>query len=77
MEHDAVHVLATDAHDVKNRPPVLSEGRDAVSKRFGDDFARVLVLDNPAAIIAGQPLPSSRRAANERMKSAVRDSCAS
>ena len=77
MEHDAVHVLATDAHDVKNRPPILSEGRDAVSKRFGGDFARVLVLDNPAAIIAGQPLPFSRRAANERLKSAVRDSRAS
>jgi protein-tyrosine phosphatase len=77
MEHGAVHVLATDAHDVKNRPPILSEGRDAVSKRFGGDFARVLVLDNPAAIIAGQPLPFSRRAAIQRLKTAVTDSCAS
>jgi len=57
LDHDAVHVLATDAHDDKNRPPILSEARDAVSKRFGADAARALVLDNPAAIVAGRPLP--------------------
>ncbi len=57
LDHDAVHVLATDAHDDQNRPPILSEARDAVSKRFGADAARALVLDNPAAIVAGRPLP--------------------
>jgi len=57
LERNVVHVLATDAHDDKNRPPILSEARDAVSKRFGDDLARALVLDNPAAIVSGQPLP--------------------
>jgi tyrosine-protein phosphatase YwqE len=55
-----VHVLATDAHDDKNRPPILSEARDVVSKHFGAELARTLVLDNPAAIVAGQSLPSSR-----------------
>ena len=54
--------VATNAHDDKNRPPILSEARDAVSKRFGADFARALVLDNPAAIVAGQPLPIPRHA---------------
>ena len=51
LEHDGVHVLATDAHDDKNRPPILSEARDAVSKRFGADVARALVLDNPTAVV--------------------------
>jgi len=37
LDHDAVHVLATRRHDDKNRPPILSEARDAVSKRFGAD----------------------------------------
>jgi protein-tyrosine phosphatase len=59
LEHDAVHVLATDAHNDKNRPPILSGARDVVSKRFGDDLARALVLDNPSAIVAGQSLPFS------------------
>jgi tyrosine-protein phosphatase YwqE len=61
LDHDAVHVLATDAHDDKNRPPILSEARDAVSKRFHADVARALVVDHPAAIVAG-PLPFPRRA---------------
>ena len=57
LEHDAVHVLATDAHDDRNRPPILSEARVAVSKRFGADVARALVLDNPTAVVSGEPLP--------------------
>lgn len=57
LEHEAVHVLATDAHDDKNRVPILSQARDVVAKRFGSDLARRLVLDNPAAIVASRALP--------------------
>jgi tyrosine-protein phosphatase YwqE len=60
LERNTVHVIASDAHDDKHRKPILSEARDAVSKSFGADFAQALVLENPAAIIAGLPLPSSR-----------------
>jgi protein-tyrosine phosphatase len=83
LEHHVVHVLATDAHDDKNRPPILSEARDAVSKRFGADLAHTLVLDNPAAIVAGQPLPCSQRTqprkpeAKEHLENGVKDSFAS
>jgi protein-tyrosine phosphatase len=59
LENDAVHVLASDAHDHEHRKPILSEARDAVSKRFGADLARALVQDNPEAISSGQPLPPS------------------
>jgi len=61
LDHEAVHVLATDAHDNKDRPPVLSEARDLVSKRLGTDRARVLVLDNPSAIVAGGAVPAPGR----------------
>ena len=61
LERNAVHVIASDAHDDKHRKPILSEARDAVSRSFGADFAQALVLENPAAIIAGLPLPSSRK----------------
>jgi protein-tyrosine phosphatase len=57
IEQDAVHVLASDAHDDKRRRPILSEARRYVSTRFGPDLARSLVQDNPLAIISGQPLP--------------------
>jgi protein-tyrosine phosphatase len=57
LERNAVHVLATDAHDDRRRTPILSEARETVSKRFGEDYACRLVQDNPAAIVAGQPAP--------------------
>jgi protein-tyrosine phosphatase len=57
LEHNLVHVLATDAHDGKVRKPILSEARDCVAKRFSPDFARALVQDNPEAIVTGRPFP--------------------
>jgi len=35
------------------------------SKSFGADFARALVLENPAATIEGLPPPSSRETSRE------------
>jgi protein-tyrosine phosphatase len=57
LQHEAVHVLATDAHDAKNRVPVLSAARKAAEEVCGAEVARALVDDNPRAIITGQPLP--------------------
>jgi len=62
LENDAVHVLASDAHDDRYRKPILSEARDAVSRHFGADVARELVLDNPDAIVNGRTLPHPRPA---------------
>jgi protein-tyrosine phosphatase len=57
MERDAVHVLATDAHDVTNRPPILSKACEIAARWANQDIARVLVNENPHAIVTGQPLP--------------------
>jgi protein-tyrosine phosphatase len=57
LERDAVHVLATDAHDSKHRIPALSAARDKVAKLRGDEVARALVDDNPRAIISDKRLP--------------------
>ena len=57
LEHHAVHVLATDAHDLGNRPPVLSTARDAAAAICGEDVAEALVETNPRAIVTNQPLP--------------------
>ena len=57
LEHDSVHVLATDAHDTEKRLPVLSAGRDAAAEICGEDVAEALVEGNPRAIINAQPLP--------------------
>jgi protein-tyrosine phosphatase len=57
LEHQATHVLATDAHDVEKRVPILSRARDAAAEICGEEIAEALVAANPAAIIANQPLP--------------------
>jgi len=57
LKRDAVHFLATDAHDTKRRPPVLSAGRDEVAEICGQDVAKALVEENPRAVINGKPLP--------------------
>jgi protein-tyrosine phosphatase len=57
LEHQAVHVLATDAHDTEKRIPILSSARDEAVKLCGRDVADALVEANPRAIIGNQPLP--------------------
>jgi len=64
LEHDAVHVLATDAHDARYRKPILSEAREIVIKKFGPNVADALVNENPRAIIAGKALPFFHSAAS-------------
>lgn len=44
-------LLATDAHDVFNRPPLLSEGLAALRHQFGETLAQRMVFDKPAQIL--------------------------
>jgi len=57
LKRQAVHVLASDGHDTKHRPPVLSEARDAAAEHCGKEVAQALVEDNPSAVVSGQTLP--------------------
>jgi protein-tyrosine phosphatase len=57
LEQQAVHVLATDAHDLEKRVPILSTARDAAVEICGAEIAEALVESNPRAIINNQPLP--------------------
>jgi protein-tyrosine phosphatase len=57
LERDAVHFLATDAHDTKHRVPILSAARKELTEMLGADIANALVYDNPRAVITGKPLP--------------------
>lgn len=52
-----VHFLATDAHNTSSRPPLLSEARDLVAKRYGTEYATFLCEDNPRAAYEGTQLP--------------------
>lgn len=59
LEHEAVHVIASDAHDTKHRTPVLSRARDLAATICGADVAEAMVEHNPQAMLQGQPLPYS------------------
>jgi protein-tyrosine phosphatase len=57
FQREAVHILATDAHSVEGRPPILSAARDAITHSYGAAVAQALTDGNPRAVVTGQPLP--------------------
>ena len=54
-----VHFLATDAHDLKSRPPVMSEAYKIVEEKFGHELAERLCVTNPLAAFEGKPIPDA------------------
>lgn len=48
-------LAATDAHNQEHRPPLLSEGREALRQRYGDTIAQAMVFDKPARIWGLEP----------------------
>jgi protein-tyrosine phosphatase len=56
LERSLVHVLSSDAHDVRHRPPVLADAVQAAGRLIGSEAARRLVDANPRAILEGREL---------------------
>jgi protein-tyrosine phosphatase len=54
LERGVVTVIATDAHNLKRRPPSLDEGRDAAAVIVGEAMANKLVVHNPWKIASCQ-----------------------
>ncbi|HEY4934478.1 MAG TPA: CpsB/CapC family capsule biosynthesis tyrosine phosphatase [Terriglobales bacterium] len=52
---DAVHVVASDAHDTRHRPPVLSAAYERVRILTNKSVAQTLFVDNPGAIVSAEP----------------------
>ena len=76
LRRGLIHVLATDSHDVRYRPPVLSEAVRAAAVEVGETAARRLVDDTPRAILDGreveleEPVPRMpRRGLGARLRS--------
>ena len=51
-----VHLIASDAHSVKRRPPRLSAAREQVRRRWGADAESLLFENNPRAVVSGRPI---------------------
>ncbi|MGA9754523.1 MAG: CpsB/CapC family capsule biosynthesis tyrosine phosphatase [Desulfobaccales bacterium] len=50
-----IHLLATDTHNLRNRPPVLSPALIELTRLVGEKRARAMVHDIPEKIIQGEP----------------------
>jgi hypothetical protein len=50
-----IHLLATDAHDPQNRPPLLSQAVTELSRLVGEPRARAMVTGIPEKINKGEP----------------------
>ncbi len=51
LDDGLVHILATDSHHPKMRPPLLAEGRQAAAGRVGEQEAERMVVTRPRGII--------------------------
>ncbi len=51
LEHNLAHVIASDAHALTKRSPILSAGVEKAARAIGEQRARAMVEDVPAAIL--------------------------
>jgi protein-tyrosine phosphatase len=51
LEHNLVQIIASDAHDGKRRPPILSAAVQVARKIVGDERAEAMVTSIPQAIL--------------------------
>jgi protein-tyrosine phosphatase len=56
LDKGMVSVVASDGHNLKQRPPILSEARRLLRKKYSEETANALCSLNPAAIVAGKPV---------------------
>jgi protein-tyrosine phosphatase len=54
MKENLVHFVATDSHDDKYRPPKIQKCAKYISKKFGEEFTRKLLVENPQKILLNQ-----------------------
>jgi protein-tyrosine phosphatase len=70
LSESRVHLLATDAHDNRRRPPLLAEGKAAAVARVGAAEAERLVATNPLNILenvlSSDLMPALGEAGQER-----------
>ncbi len=59
-----VHVIASDAHNVRGRPPLMREAMLAAAEIVGEEYAEAMVDAAPRALIEGREpeLPELKRA---------------
>ena len=54
LERGCVHLIASDAHDLSYRPPGLERATEAAAEIVGEEAARRMVRETPAAVVEGR-----------------------
>ena len=54
LDRDLVHVVASDMHNLDQRPPYMEEAYELIVKQYGERRARELFIENPRLIIEDQ-----------------------
>ena len=56
LSEEKAHFIASDAHDINHRPPLLRDCFLWICKKYGNDYARKLFYENPLAVINHQDI---------------------
>lgn len=56
IQKDAVHFVASDGHDIRRRPMILDRCARYISKKYGVDAGKRLMMDYPNKIIAKEKI---------------------
>jgi len=56
LDAGLAHFVASDAHDLRHRPPRLDLAFQWLAGRYGEEYARRLVADHPRRAVEGLPL---------------------
>jgi protein-tyrosine phosphatase len=68
LENGLIHFIASDCHNTRNRLPGLTAAVAATAKVVGEEYARAMADDNPAAVVEGRPIPTCPTATIPRKK---------
>ena len=53
LERDWVTVVASDAHNLEHRPPVMTRARETLEARYGPQIAHALTVAHPGTLFRG------------------------
>lgn len=56
LDRGLAHFVASDAHDLRGRPPRLDAAFDWLSRNYSPELARLLCSEHPLAAVEGRPL---------------------
>lgn len=55
LDEGRVHLVSTDAHNMRRRRPILSDAREAVARQLGRQAAEDMVSTRPAGVLVDRP----------------------